>query len=74
MSWEQCKEWMAAFQLMPWGDEYQRDAVIMSLLYNANRGKSAKAMEPIDYMPVKKRNPSPVAMEAEFLAHLGGMR
>ena len=55
MSWEQLEQWMAAFQLMPWGDEWLRDAVVMAQNYNANRPKGKPAMMPHDFMPVPKR-------------------
>jgi hypothetical protein len=55
MSWEQTLGWMAAYQLMPWGDEWLRDAVTMAQTYNANRPKGKPAMKPDDFMPVKKR-------------------
>jgi hypothetical protein len=55
MSWEQTVGWMAAFQLMPWGDEWLRDAVVMAQQYNANRSKGRPAMQPYDFMPVQKR-------------------
>jgi hypothetical protein len=55
MSWDQTIKWMAAFQLMPWGDEWLRDAVVMAQQYNSNRSKGRPAMKPHDFMPVKKR-------------------
>ena len=56
MSVDQLYGWMAAFQLMPWGDEWLRDAVQMSQTYNVNRTKRAKALEPSDFMPVARRD------------------
>ena len=53
--WWQLERWMAAFQLMPWGDEWLRDAVLMAQNYNANRPKGKPAMEPHDFLPVPKR-------------------
>ena len=58
MSWKQTQGWMAAFQLMPWGDEWLRDAVLMTQTYNIHRPKGKPAMEPHDYMPVDKRQQS----------------
>jgi hypothetical protein len=55
ISWEQTVRWMAAFQLMPWGDEWLRDAVLMAQQFNANRPKGKPSMEPHDFMPVPKR-------------------
>jgi hypothetical protein len=55
ISWEQTVKWMAAFQLMPWGDEWLRDAVLMAQQFNANRPKGKAAMKPHDFMPVRQR-------------------
>ena len=55
MPWEQLVGWMAAFQLMPWGDEWLKDAVVMAQTYNANRPKGKPPMQPHDFMPVPKR-------------------
>ena len=55
MSVDQLYGWMAAFQLMPWGDEWLRDAVVMAQQYNANRPKGRKALSPWDFMPIEKR-------------------
>ena len=55
MSVDQLYGWMAAYQLMPWGDEWLRDAVLMAQQYNANRPKNKPAMQPWDFMPVPKR-------------------
>lgn len=72
MSWEQCQEWMAAFQLMPWGDEWLRDAVIMAQQFNAHRGKDSRVMGVEEFMPVPARGSSPVSLESKFLT--GAMR
>lgn len=55
MSWEQLLGWMAAFQLMPWGDDWLRDAVLMAQQFNINRPKGKNAMDAHDFMPVKHR-------------------
>lgn len=55
MSWEQLVGWMAAFQLMPWGDEWLRDAVVMAQNYNANRPKGKPPMKVHEFMPVPQR-------------------
>lgn len=55
MSVDQLYGWMAAFRLMPWGDEWLRDAVLMAQQFNAHRPKGKKAMTPYDFMPVEKR-------------------
>lgn len=62
MSVDQLYGWMAAFQLMPWGDEWLRDAVLMAQQFNANRPKGKKALTPFDFMPVKKRAQTPQEM------------
>lgn len=60
--WWQLERWMAAFQLMPWGDEWLRDAVLMAQQYNSNRPKGKPAMQPHDFMPVPKRGQTPQEM------------
>jgi hypothetical protein len=55
MPWWQLERWMAAFQLMPWGDEWLRDAVVMCQNYNVNRPKGKNAMQVHEFMPVKPR-------------------
>jgi len=55
MSVDQLYGWMAAYQLMPWGDEWLRDAVLMAQQYNANRPKGKPALKPFDFMPVEQR-------------------
>ena len=59
MSVDQLYGWMAAFTLMPWGDEWLRDAVLMAQQYNANRPKGKKSMQPWDFMPVEQRAQTP---------------
>lgn len=70
MSWEQCKKWMAAFQLMPWGDEWLRDGILMAQTYNANRPKGKRALTPHDFMPVEKREQT----QAEMMRLLQSVR
>ena len=53
--WWQLERWMAAFRLMPWGDGWLRDAVLMAQQYNANRPKGKPALKPFDFMPVDQR-------------------
>ena len=55
MSVDQLYGWMAAFQLMPFGDEWLRDAVRMAQMYNSHRPKNAKALTPEDFLPVQPR-------------------
>ena len=55
MSVDQLYGWMAAYQLMPWGDEWLRDAVLMAQQYNAHRPKGKPALKPFDFMPVEQR-------------------
>jgi hypothetical protein len=55
MSVDQLYGWMAAFTLMPFGDEWLRDAVLMSQQYNANRPKGKPPLKPWDFMPVEQR-------------------
>lgn len=65
MSVDQLYRWMAVFQLMPWGDEWLRDAVLMAQQFNANRPKGKRAMSPEDFMPIaprQKREQTPEEM------------
>lgn len=62
MSAEQLYKWMAVFQVMPWGDEWLRDAVVMCQQYNANRPKGKPPLRPHDFMPVERRPQSPDEM------------
>lgn len=55
MSVDQLYGWMAAFTLMPWGDEWLRDAVLMAQTYNANRPKGKPPLKPWDFMPIEQR-------------------
>jgi len=55
MSVDQLYGWMAAYTLMPWGDEWLRDAVLMAQQYNANRRKGKPPLKPWDFMPVEQR-------------------
>lgn len=64
MSVDQLYGWMAAYQLMPWGDEWLRDAVLMAQQFNANRPKGKKPLSPFDFMPVNKREQTPEEMLA----------
>ena len=41
--------------MMPWGDEWLRDGILMAQQFNANRPKGKKALTPFDFMPVRKR-------------------
>ncbi|MGA1110002.1 MAG: phage tail assembly protein T [Ilumatobacteraceae bacterium] len=52
---DQLYGWMAAFTLMPWGDEWLRDAVLMAQTYNANRPKGKPPLKPWDFMPIEQR-------------------
>lgn len=55
MSVDQLYGWMAAYQMMPWGDEWLRDAVRMAQNYNAHRPNGKPALKPWDFMPVEQR-------------------
>ena len=52
-------EWLAFYQLEPFGDEWMRTAVQMSQFYNAHRGKSQPVRKPADFMPVEQRPQTP---------------
>lgn len=46
-------EWMAYFELDPWGEERAdlRSGIIASTLANINRGRNTPAFSPLDFMP-----------------------
>jgi hypothetical protein len=69
MSVDQLYGWMAAFQLMPWGDEWLRDAVHMAQTYNSHRAPRAAAMEPADFLPVRQREKSVNELAAKFMGY-----
>ncbi len=48
-------EWLAFYQLEPFGDEWLRHAVQVSQFYNAHRGKSQPPRKPEYFMPVEPR-------------------
>ena len=52
-------EWLAFYQLEPFGDEWLRHAITTCQFYNANRGKSQPKLKPQDFMPVERRPQTP---------------
>lgn len=56
MSAQQFEEWIAYFGIEPFGDEWQRTALLASLTANANRNQEEKP-DPFtvdDFMPVQR--------------------
>lgn len=55
---DELTEWMAFYQLEPFGDMRAdlRSGVIASTIANANRAKHAQAFTPEDFMPFADRN------------------
>ena len=62
MSVDLLYEWMAFFQVSPFGDSWLRDAMAMAQRYNSFRSASDRPMQPADFMPLQKREQSPEAM------------
>jgi len=52
-------EWLAFYELEPFGDEWLRHAVQMCQFYNAHRGKNQAVRKPSDFMPVEQRPQTP---------------
>jgi hypothetical protein len=52
-------EWLAFYELEPFGDEWLRHAVQVCNFYNAHRGKSQPLRRPSDFMPVEQRPQTP---------------
>ncbi|MDR5756503.1 hypothetical protein [Caballeronia sp. LZ035] len=46
-------DWVALFELEPWGEHIEdlRVGTLMSLVYNSNRGKDAPALGAVDFTP-----------------------
>ena len=59
MSIDLLHEWLAFYELEPFGDEWLRHAVQACQFYNANRGKSQPIRKPEDFMPVEARPQTP---------------
>jgi hypothetical protein len=53
-------EWLAFYELEPFGDEWLRHAVQVCQFYNAHRGKSQPFEKTFaDFMPVEQRPQTP---------------
>lgn len=80
MSSSQLAEWIAFYQLEPWGEERAdlRAGIVASTIANVNRSqKQKKPYKPDDFMPrfdVEPEEPAETAMRlmAQMRAALGG--
>jgi hypothetical protein len=61
MTAQEFGEWLAEYELYPWGDfaEDLRAGLIASTLANVNKGKDRAPYSPIDFMPLQKKTPKP---------------
>ena len=57
MTSRQYLEWLAFYNLEPWGEHRGdlRAGIIASTIANVNRGKNQEAVEPLDFMPYQKQ-------------------
>lgn len=58
MSNLQFEEWIAYFQIEPFGDEWLRSAMLMTMIANANRDKDLKPepFEVNDFLPISQED------------------
>lgn len=59
MSVDLLYEWLAFYELEPWGDEWLRHAITTCQFYNVHRGKNQPLRHPKDFMPVESRPQTP---------------
>lgn len=52
-------EWLAYYQLEPFGDEWLRHSITACQFYNAHRGKNQPQRRPEDFMPIEPRPQTP---------------
>ena len=67
MGSDELSEWMAFYQLEPFGDyraDY-RSGVVASTFANAHRAKDASPFRPEDFMPFLEKSPSKPSMQGE---------
>jgi hypothetical protein len=64
-------EWMAYFELEPWGEERAdlRAGIVASTLANIHRSDKTRAFSPLDFMPYSEKIVRPIS-EAEIEAKL----
>jgi len=57
MSSAQISEWMAYYNLEPFGDDWRQTGVVAGVIANVNRDakKKRRPYEPEDFMPITKR-------------------
>lgn len=71
MSSAELTEWLAFYNLEPWGGEldFYGHAITASTIANVNRGKK-KAMKPDDFIPKFRRHKQTVDEQINFAAML----
>jgi hypothetical protein len=59
-------EWMAFFEIEPWGYDAAnwRSGIVSATVANVKRKPGTKAFYPADFMPVRKQQQSPAEMIA----------
>ncbi len=78
MSSEEFSEWIAFYELEPFGRyaDFQGHAQTAAMVYNVHRGKDDKPIEPDDLMPKEYESPQTVEqmkqIAAAFTLGLGG--
>lgn len=66
-------DWMAMFQLEPFGDEWRQAATPAAAIHNAMGGKKkGGAFTPDDFMPTGNRAQTPAEIERNLRLSLGG--
>ena len=70
---DELTEWMAFYQLEPFGDLRAdlRSGVISSTIANANRAKHSQAFTPEDFMPFRAEEPCPPCGETALAKEVG---
>jgi hypothetical protein len=68
---KQLTEWMAFYQIEPFGEERDdlRSGIVASVIANVNRGKNRKPFKPEEFMPYRER-PNQAKMLRASLGHL----
>lgn len=74
MSSREFSEWMAFYRLEPFGSEIELfgHGITASTVYNVNRGKNKKALDPSDFVPNFEEEARPKTM-TELIAHVERM-
>lgn len=60
MSSHEFSEWMAFYDIEPFGDEWRQSGQIVSAIANSNRKKGARPFKIEDFMPIAPEQPKAV--------------